>query len=63
MRMIAFIDNPEVVEKIPRHLNIWCGPVAIAPARPLPASDPESSESEFHIGYDVMPEYKNVTID
>ena len=63
MRVIAFIDNPEVVEKILRHLNLWCGPAAFAPARPLPASDPESSEPEFHIGYDVMPEYENVITD
>ena len=63
MRVIAFIDNPEVVEKILRHLNLWCGPAAFAPARPPPASDPESSEPEFHIGYDVMPEYENVITD
>lgn len=63
MRVIAFIDNPEVVEKILRHLKIWCGPAAFAPARPPPASDPESSEPEFHIGYDVMPEYENVITD
>ena len=63
MRVIAFIDNPDVVEKILRHLNLWCGPAAFARARPPPASDPESSEPEFHICYDVMPEYENVITD
>ena len=61
--MIAFIDNPDVVEKILRHLNLWCGPADFAPARPPPASDPEASEPEFHIGYYVMAEYETVITD
>ena len=64
MRVIAFIDNPDVVEKILRHLNLWCGPAAFAPARPPPpASGRESPEPEFNVGYDVMPDYENVITD
>lgn len=64
MRVIAFLDNPEVVEKILRHMNLWCGPAAFAPARPPPpASGMESPEPEFNMGYDVMPDYENVITD
>ena len=61
--MIAFIDNPEVVEKILRHLNLWCGPAAFAPARPPPASEPESTEPDFRIELEPMPDYENVITD
>ena len=61
MRVIAIIDQPEVVEKILRHLNLWCGPAAFAPARPPPDSD--SPEPEYPVGYDEMPEYENVITD
>ena len=47
MRVIAFIDNPEVFKKILRRLNLWCGPAAFAPARPPPTSDLASRESDF----------------
>ena len=47
MRVIAFIDNPDLVEKILRHLNLWCGPAAFAPARPLPRYDREPNEPDF----------------
>ena len=47
MRVIAFIDNPDVVEKILRHLNHWCGPAAFAPACPPPKYDREPNEPDF----------------
>ena len=50
VRVIAFVDHSDVVEKILRHLNLWCGPAAFAPARPPPASDLGSPEPEFNIG-------------
>jgi hypothetical protein len=58
MRVIAFIDNPDVVEKILRHLHLWCGPATFAPARPPPP--PSLPESEFSIGFDIMPDHENV---
>ena len=63
MRVIAFIDHPEVVEKILRHLNLWCGPAAFAPARPPPNSGRENSEADFPVEWDPMPDYENVIID
>jgi hypothetical protein len=36
MRVVAIVDPPKVVEKILRHLNLWCGPATFARARPLP---------------------------
>ena len=63
MRVIAFIDNPDMVGKILRHMNLWCGPAAFAPARPPPRSDPGSPEPDFRIEYDTMPDYENVITD
>jgi hypothetical protein len=35
MRMIAVIDNREVIEKILHHLSLWSGPLpTLATARP-----------------------------
>jgi hypothetical protein len=55
MRVIAFIDNPEVVEKILRQVDLWCGPAAFAPARPPPSMVPESIGPDFRIEYDTVP--------
>jgi len=63
MRVIAFIDNPEVVEKILRHLKLWCGPAAFALARPPPSLAPESIQPDIRIKYDTMPDYENVITD
>ena len=63
MRLIAFIDHSDVVEKILRHLNLWCGPVSFAPARPTPASDLESTEPDLRIEFDPMPACENVITD
>ena len=80
MRFIALIEEPLVIEKILRHLNLWCGPAQFAPARPPPfegttsASSPAhglarpqpataTSDSEFLIETDPMPDYDNVITD
>ena len=63
MRVIAFIDHPDVVEEILRYLNPWCGPAAFAPARPPRGSDSGSPEPEFNIGHGVMPKCENVIND
>ena len=63
MRVIAFLDTPEVVEKILRHLKLWCGPAAFAPARPPPRSDRESIKPDFRIDFDPMPDYEIVIND
>ncbi len=63
MRVIAFIDNREVVEKILRHLHLWYGPAAYAPARPPPGSNLVRSEPDFRIELDPMPDYENVITD
>jgi len=33
MRVVAIVDPPKVMEKVFRHLNLWCGPATFAPAR------------------------------
>ena len=63
MRVIAFIDHSDVIEKILRHLNLWCGPAAFSPARPPPGSDLESSELDFRVEFEPMPDYENVITD
>lgn len=47
MRFIALIEEPPVIERILRHLNLWCGPATFAPARPppTPREMDEASES------------------
>ena len=63
MRVIASIDCREVVEKILRHLNLWCGPAAFAPARTPPGAEPDPIEPDSQIDYDPMPDYENVITD
>lgn len=63
MRLIAVIDYPNVIEKILRHLNLWCGPARFAPARPPPAPDLREPEPEFLVDSDPMPDYENVIAD
>ncbi len=63
MRVIAVIDNPSVIEKILRHLNLWCGPAKFAPARPPPSADPPEPDPQFPIDSDPMPDYENVITD
>ena len=40
MRIIAFIEQPEVIEKILTHLGIWPAPVRSPPAGVLVAISP-----------------------
>jgi hypothetical protein len=59
MRVIAIIDDPEVTEKILRHLGLWCGPSAGRPP-PGSASGPWTKEPCLE---DPMPDYENVLTD
>ena len=80
MRFIALIEEPLVIEKILRHLHLWCGPAQFAPARPptfegttsasFPAHGPArpqpataTSDAEFRIETDPMPDYDSVITD
>ena len=66
MRLIAVIDQPEVVEKILRHLELWCGPARFAPARPPPGTSSSllsEPEPDYLAGSDPMPDYENVITD
>jgi len=63
MRLIAVIDDPPVVEKILRHLNLWCGPAHFAPARPPPSRDPPEPDPDFPIDPDPLPNYEDVITD
>ena len=55
MRLIAVIVQSKVIEKILRHMKLWFGPAAFAPARPPPDSGLENGEPNFRIEYDPMP--------
>lgn len=65
MRPIAVNDGPPVVERILKHLNLWCGPAHFAAARPPPSADPPEPEPEpdFPIDSDPLPDYENVITD
>jgi hypothetical protein len=63
MRLIAVIDDPPVVEKILRHLKLWCGPAYFAPACPPPSVDPPDPDPDFPIDSDPLPDYENVVTD
>jgi len=65
MRLIAVIDQSEVLEKILRHLKLWCGPATFAPARPPPKGTGAESEPTFSSenDFDPMPDYENVITD
>ncbi|HLH54465.1 MAG TPA: hypothetical protein VKY92_12695 [Verrucomicrobiae bacterium] len=57
MRVIALIDDPEVVRKILRHLGLWHDP-------PPPAALPRPSNCILEPWLeDLMPEYENVLTD
>ena len=63
MRLIAVIDDSKVIEKILRHLNLWCGPATFAPARPPPSTGQSEPEPQFIVDSDPMPDYENVITD
>jgi hypothetical protein len=62
MRVIALIDQPEVVEKILRHLDLWTGSAAESKARPPPTAH-ELWTYEPCTDVDPMPDYENVLTD
>ncbi|MGZ4964360.1 MAG: IS91 family transposase [Limisphaerales bacterium] len=59
MRVIAVIDQPEVVERILRHLGMWSGGGGSAVARP----PPQEWTREPCDDIDPMPDYENVLSD
>ena len=60
MRMIAVIDQPEVIVRILRHLGLWSGPAPpMAAARPLPGPWIREPFDDM----DPMPDYENVLTD
>lgn len=59
MRVLAIIDDPNVTEKILRHLGLWCGPPA---GRPPPGRNMAPWTSEPWLD-DPMPDYENVLSD
>lgn len=63
MRVIAVIDQREVVEKILRHLRLWSGTPPLAPARAPPDADAGSWTREPCDDVDPMPDYENVLTD
>ncbi len=63
MRLIAVIEDPAVIEKILRHLGLWCRPARFAPARSPPSAELREPEPEFLVDPDPMPDYDNVITD
>jgi len=79
MHFIALIVDAPVIEKILRHVKLWCGPARFDPARPPPGgtssaspqrstagsppSEPGSTDSEFLMETDPMPDYENLITD
>ena len=63
MRVIAVIDQHDVVEKILRHLQLWSGTLPLAPARAPP--DPHAGPWTRQPCDDVDPttDYENVPTD
>ena len=61
------IDQSEVVEKILRHMGLWCGPATFAPARPSPEIKNLTPAPQFPLGtndeFEPMPDYENVITD
>lgn len=62
MWMTAFIDNPDVVEKILRQMKLWCGPAAFAPAKPPPPISGLEPPA-FPMEYDTMADYEHMMTD
>jgi hypothetical protein len=63
MRVIAVIDQREVVEKILRHLGLWSGTPPLAPARSPPDGADGPWTREPFDDVDPMPDYENVLTD
>jgi len=45
MRIVSLIDDPEVIERILRHLGLWEQGVRVLPARACPEPCPKGSGS------------------
>ena len=63
MRLIALIEEPLVIEKILRHLSLWCGPPQFAEARSPhgePVSNPQPIDGDFLIEEQIVPDHENV---
>ena len=63
---LALIEEPLVIEKILRHLSLWCGPPQFAEARSPhgePVSNPKPIDGDFLIEEQIMPDYENVITD
>ncbi len=63
MRVIAVIDQRQVVEKILRHLGQWNGTPILAPARAPPDANAGPWTREPCDDVDPMPDYENVLTD
>jgi hypothetical protein len=47
LRILSFIDNPSVIEKIPRHLKLWDLPGRSPPLRRSAALEPDPDFLEW----------------
>jgi len=47
LRIISFIDNPSIIEKILRHLKLWDLPERSPPLRPPATLDPDPDFLEW----------------
>ena len=63
MRVIAVIDQRQVVEKILHHLGQWNGTPILAPARAPPEANAGPWTREPCEDVDPMPDYENVLTD
>ena len=63
MRVIAVIDQRDVIEKILRHLGLWNGVLTLAPARFPPDPDAGPWIREPCDDADPMPDYENILTD
>ena len=63
MRVIAVIDQREVVGRILRYLGLWRGTPPLAPARASPRPDTGPWTREPCDDVDPMPDYENVLTD
>ncbi len=61
MRVIAIVDDRRAVEKILRHLGLWCGGSRLRTGRSPPADGPWSRVPYGDV--DPMPDYENVLTD
>ncbi len=63
MRVIAVIDQREVVEKILRHLGLWSGTPLLASARAPADANVGPWTREPCDDVDPMPDYENILTD